>query len=151
MQKYITGNYRWKFSTFVFDLQCFIQHVLYLIFVAPIFNVTVTLIQHCAISNGPLYVVSYFMQIYYQVLLYHQLCSHSLLSLYFHGYYINWFVPSLAEKLITNMPHVWSVDSYRAQISIVPETESSPRYPIFYARSHLSAPQSCKSIISTSF
>ena len=46
-------------SAFVSDVYGLIQHILYLIFVAPYYNVTMTLVQHCVISNGTLYGISY--------------------------------------------------------------------------------------------
>ena len=47
-------------STFVSDLYGLIRRILDLIFVAPHCNYTAPLVQHCVITNGPIYGVSYF-------------------------------------------------------------------------------------------
>ena len=44
---------------FVSDVYGLMRIILYLIFFAPYYNVTVPLVQQCVISNGLLYVVSY--------------------------------------------------------------------------------------------
>ena len=54
-------------STFVPDVYGLMRHILCRIFVAPYCYVTVSLVQHCVITNGPLYGISYF----YTVLLVH--------------------------------------------------------------------------------
>ena len=45
-------------ATFVSDLYGLIQRILYLIFVGPYCNLTVPLVKHCVITNGPLNDVS---------------------------------------------------------------------------------------------
>ena len=47
-------------STFISDVYGLMWRILYLIFSMPYCNVTMPLVQHCAISNGPIYGVSYF-------------------------------------------------------------------------------------------
>ena len=67
-QKYITGDHMLTSSyifielgpsTLVSDLYGLMRRMLYLIYVAPICNETVPLVQHLVITNGPIFVVSY--------------------------------------------------------------------------------------------
>ena len=46
-------------STLVSDLYSLIRHILYLIYVAPIFNEIMPLVQNFVITNGPIYGVLY--------------------------------------------------------------------------------------------
>ena len=67
-QKYIAGDHLLTSpyifsglisSMFVSDLYGLMQHILYLFFVGPHYNVTVILVQHCVITNGNLNGVPY--------------------------------------------------------------------------------------------
>ena len=48
------------YSKFVKDVYGLMQRILYLIFIIPRCNVTVTLVEHCVITNVPLYVFHIF-------------------------------------------------------------------------------------------
>ena len=72
-QKYITDDYMMKASnifikltssSLVSDLYGLIQHILYLVFVAPYCINTMTLVKHCVVKKGPLYGVSYLYEVW---------------------------------------------------------------------------------------
>ena len=69
IQKYINGDHMLTIgihifqhlisSMFVLDVYWLIWRILWLVFIAPHCHVTVPLVQHCIITNGPLYRVSH--------------------------------------------------------------------------------------------
>ena len=76
-------------STVVPYLYGLIRRILFLICIGPHCNVTVPLVQHGFIANGPLYEVSkHFTHSYYVVRLYLQLYSRVQLIFYFCRYYL---------------------------------------------------------------
>ena len=101
-------------STFASDVYGLIQRVLCLICVGPYFNTTMPLVQHCVITNGLVYDISYL----YEVLLVIMTLSPTLRS---QSNYLYWFSSGLADILITHPPCVLMRESYYGQIIIGPD------------------------------
>ena len=116
-QRYIIGN-SWcvivkpQFSiiispTSVSYVYGWIKRILYLIFISSHFNVTVPLVQHWVISNGPLYGFHIWNQNYYLAWLYLQLYCRGLLFYYFCWCYLYYFASDFSDVFIINPLNVF--------------------------------------------
>ena len=109
------------YSTFVSDLYGLMLRILCLFFIASYCNETVSLVQHCVITNVPLFGASYF----YAVLLLSMTLS-SILSVVFSSFtifvdYINYFTLSFTDVSIPNPPYILLRKLYHGQIIIGPD------------------------------
>ena len=95
-----------KYSTWVSYLYGLMRRILYLIYVAPIFNETVPLVQHRIITNGPVFGVSYLYAVCLVIIKLSPIYSRGQLYVYFRGCYLYWFASDFADILITNPPYV---------------------------------------------
>ena len=105
-------------STFVSDLYGLMWSILYLILshhtVMWPYNWSNTTLS----QMGPYVEFHICMQHYYLAWLHFQLCGRGQLFYYFHGYYLQLFVPNFSDVLTPNPPYILLVETYYGQIII---------------------------------